>query len=515
MRSLIKPRDGIFLITAIALVALYVIVAGGGFALDDSWIHQTYARNLATYGEWAFIPGQPSAASTSPLYTVLLALGYVLHVNYALWTHGLGALTLALVGIISARMTDMLLPKSKYGPILIGLGVMFIWQLIWAAASGMETLLFGMLTLWIMYLAWREIAADQSHMRAIITRALIFGASVALTTLARPEGVLLGGIIGLAMLIVRPQKSWQSFVSYSLAAIFGFVIVISPYLLLNYQLTGGLLPNTASAKFAQHAVLLQIPLLDRFKDLFITLQTGGQALALPGIVVYVIVIAREPQRKWVFFLLPLIWAFSVILLYALRLPATYQHGRYVMSALPSLSFMGLVGLWYLLEWGQSPGSMLVLRRVLTRVMVVASYAAIFAFALMPGLQGYRRDVAIINEEMVATAHWIEENIPQSELMAIHDIGAVGYFAPREQMVDIAGLVTPEIVPIVSDGDALWEYMEGAGVSYLMAFPDQIPGDNPNDSRLCEVFASNGPTSASVDGPMMVVYQIAWNGDCQP
>jgi hypothetical protein len=27
-----------------------------GFPLDDSWIHQSYARNLALPGEWSFLP---------------------------------------------------------------------------------------------------------------------------------------------------------------------------------------------------------------------------------------------------------------------------------------------------------------------------------------------------------------------------------------------------------------------------------------------------------------------------
>ena len=52
---------------ALLLVTIYVLAAGGSFPLDDSWIHQTYGRNLALNGEWAFLPGKPSAASTSPL----------------------------------------------------------------------------------------------------------------------------------------------------------------------------------------------------------------------------------------------------------------------------------------------------------------------------------------------------------------------------------------------------------------------------------------------------------------
>ncbi|NJL95821.1 MAG: hypothetical protein HC915_19860 [Anaerolineae bacterium] len=77
-------RAGILAGLALLSVAVYGVLAqqgnplGWGFPLDDSWIHQTYARNLAQHGEWAYTPGTPSTASTAPLYTVLLALGHVL-----------------------------------------------------------------------------------------------------------------------------------------------------------------------------------------------------------------------------------------------------------------------------------------------------------------------------------------------------------------------------------------------------------------------------------------------------
>ena len=58
-----------------------------GFPLDDAWIHQTYARNLAAAGRWEYVPGATSAGSTAPLWTLLLAAGYLLHGPYLLWTY--------------------------------------------------------------------------------------------------------------------------------------------------------------------------------------------------------------------------------------------------------------------------------------------------------------------------------------------------------------------------------------------------------------------------------------------
>ena len=82
MTTRLTRTDFILLLVAAGMVALYVAVSGGGFPLDDSWIHQTYGRSLGTTGVWAFVPGEPSAASTAPLYTVLLAASYALGLPY-------------------------------------------------------------------------------------------------------------------------------------------------------------------------------------------------------------------------------------------------------------------------------------------------------------------------------------------------------------------------------------------------------------------------------------------------
>ena len=99
-----------------------------------------------------------------------------------------------------------------------------------------------------------------------------------------------------------------------------------------------------------------------------------------------------------------------------------------------------------------------------------------------------------------------------DLLAIHDIGAVGYFAGRP-LIDIAGLVSPEFILLVGDADAMWALMEQRGARYLMAMPDQVPGDDVHDPRLCAVYQSDGSSARVAGGEKMTIYGLAWDGDC--
>ena len=55
-------------------LAVSALAAGElGYPLDDGWIHQVFARNLAETGQMAFNRGEPAAGSTAPLWTVALA----------------------------------------------------------------------------------------------------------------------------------------------------------------------------------------------------------------------------------------------------------------------------------------------------------------------------------------------------------------------------------------------------------------------------------------------------------
>lgn len=464
-------RDAIFFALAIAVVGLMVGRASQqfaiGFPLDDSWIHQTYARNLALEGEWAFVPGEASTASTSPLYTVILAIGHRLGMHHFAWAFALGALALGLAGSLAARISEIMFPKVRYVGWLTGFITITAWHLAWAAASGMETMLFMALGLAVIYLSIAHFIDDTSPMTW--QRGLPLGIAGGLLTLTRPEGFGLLGIIGLVNLVYWRQSP-SRYLGWAVAVAVGWVIVVTPYAAWNYDLTGDLLPATASAKVAETAPFRAAPLWERYLDMLLPLSAGGQLALLPGIVAGIWLIVRQTrqQTQAVILLVPALWALAHLTLFVIRLPAPFQHGRYVIPIVPPLLLYGIAGMAYWVE--RYRGTML--GRVVTRTLAISSFIAFPAF-LPIGSAAYANDVRIINTEMVETAKWVADHVPPDELLAVHDIGAIGFFAPRP-ILDLAGLVSPELVPIINDYPAQMDLVCEREAQWLMVLPDQRP-----------------------------------------
>ena len=124
-----------------------------GFPLDDAWIHQTYARNLALRGEWAFTPGKSSGGSTSPLWSALLAVGFWLKLAPYAWTYLLGAAALWGISGLGEKTVRSLIPLYSPRFPWVGAAIALEWHLVWAAASGMETLLYALLVTAVLVLS--------------------------------------------------------------------------------------------------------------------------------------------------------------------------------------------------------------------------------------------------------------------------------------------------------------------------------------------------------------------------
>jgi hypothetical protein len=109
---------------------------------------------------------------------------------------------------------------------------------------------------------------------------------------------------------------------------------------------------------------------------------------------------------------------------------------------------------------------------------------------------------VINTEMVATARWIAAHTPPGALIAAHDIGAVGYFGER-RLIDLAGLVTPEVIPFLRDEARLAEYLDARQADFLMSFPGWYP---LLTAGRVPVYMSSAGISPGLGGENMVVYE---------
>jgi hypothetical protein len=332
-------------------------------------------------------------------------------------------------------------------------------------------------------------------------------------------------LTGLIVLVARPYGDWRLYAAWAGGVIAAWMIGIAPYLMWNYHVSGDLLPSTASAKQAEYAGFReQWTLPERYGRLLLPLLVSGLIMLLPGIVAggYAIGQRVRRERHAILLLLPMIWVALHLSAYAIQLPAAYQHGRYVMPILPHLILYGVGGTFVILKAGRRKP----LQRVLSRSLAASAALVTLGFWGI-GAQQYGRDVRIINTEMVETAKWIKGNLPPDELLAVHDIGAVGYFAPRP-IFDLAGLVSPEIVPVIRDDAARMQMMCERGAHYLMVFADQLPAE-PDDPHLGTdweydpdlgrdgvkpIFQTSTPYAVEAGGSQMRVYRLNWPASCE-
>jgi hypothetical protein len=143
------------------------------------------------------------------------------------------------------------------------------------------------------------------------------------------------------------------------------------------------------------------------------------------------------------------------------------------------------------------------RRILSRAWTLAIGLVLTAFWVM-GAQAYAVDVQIIQTEMVRTAKWIASNTELEAVIAAHDIGALGYYGERP-ILDLAGLVSPEVIPFMRDEAKLKEWLDAQGADYVMTFPGWY-ATLVLSPQAEQVYTSAGTASQQAGGENMAVYR---------
>lgn len=443
-----------------------------GFPLDDPWIHLTYARNLLAHHTLAYFPGDPSTTgTTSPLYTLLLTLGFSLFNDEKLLSYGLGLLIhLGFLLTLAAWVRSRL--GSAWAVAAVAL-VALDGRVAILAVSGMETGLFLLLVTGVFYA--RE-----------VRRPMLASAALGLCVWVRPDGLILLLALCLAQLLKqfwlrqRHGASWRKRLAVCLPA----ASLISGYFLFNLLLGGSILPNTFAGKTAYYQVNPRWIFIRG--DLWDFLSTNAGLVLLPlllltlGHVAWSLLRRRPVPGGTPDLMAMSAWAVGLLAAYVLFLPYAHRMHRYLIPALPAMTLLSLYGLrmthhllkeWKLLPSGRA--ALVFIAAALVLALALQVRAVSLATEIYPRLCAYHK---VRHED---TGRWLADNTPQDAVVATHDIGAMAFYS-RRKVVDIVGLVLPEVtVHLHSKGyfKYLRSLFKREGVTHLAVLRNWLEVDN--------------------------------------
>ena len=469
-----------------------------GFTLDDSWIHLQYARTIYEGVPWEYSPGYPSTGSTSPLWSVILSVLFLFStdaVNLA-W----GAYTVSLLFYIASsflvgKIVYTYTNSIQWGVIGIA-GFSIIPRNTWLMLSGMETPLFVfVLLLSIFVLDNTDIKYD-----------LILGVLVGVAYLSRPEGIIVAFAVPIRFLILAFKRKVDArrvatlFISAGLA-----VLVVLPWVMHCLSVTGLPLPDTFYAK-------VHIPLEYEIEawNFWWTLFVGEMPHLVVGVFVGIILIVRGK---------PFPWLFPVILTVLYRLTAPYasliNNVRYLLPVFDLFFLTGIIASAWILDFILT-GIFRLPEGNETKLIAIALTIIVLIVPLVPHYVGqatyYGRAVKTVNDLHVNIGLWLAENTPEDAVFATHDAGAVRFISNRS-MIDLAGLVSPDIIHGNMTPRETLSYLRHHGCNYFVYFNDLFAYWTRFLSYQAYemVYTVTIPPEVHVGGgrPTMSVYQIFW------
>ena len=468
-----------------------------GFPLDDSWIHLQFARNLAEGQGFAYNPGVPVSGSTAPLWTLLLGALFRLVDSEPLIAKVAGTAAALAAAWLAARLA-LEWTADRGAAAVAGMVTALAGPVLWGALSGMEVTLAAALVTGglLAHVTGRDLAA---------------ATLLALAVLARPESVLVFALVWAA-------GSW----SPRRAAIFALAlaVIVGPWVAFNLATVGSLLPATAAAKIegglvgvlSGHPESLASTFGTRpwrYLDEWVTWLSAVNGLFPLVIPPGLWLLWRRGGRR---LLLPgaalLLHPLAMALLAPYRGP-DFQEGRYSIHLLPLAAAVATLPLAALTAWSAGSSARGTTGRQLPRLLAAGLVVAALA-GLWPAATRYGWAVQNIEGMQGHLGRWVAANTPPDALLAVNDVGAIGYLSRRE-VVDVMGLVTPAILPYRHDGEAgVLRYLERACPDYLIVFPRWFPRLIAMAERFTPIYRVVLARNSAAGAEEMVVYETIWN-----
>lgn len=458
------------------------------FPLDDPWIHLQFAKNIIEYGAYSYFKDQViTSGSTSPLYTFLVALFFVLIKNEFILSYLIGILFFVLMVYFFFKLNKLEF-NSGYVGLIIGLLLATQPKLGLISVSGMET------TMFIFFL----IASIYFYRTGNF---LVTGLLAGLSLWVRPEGIILILIILVDLFLkkyyfkTKPNDNYfhQKKVILILVPI-GILTVC--YFLFNYLLSGDLFPNTYRAKLAYYFGSDRINFLKRdVLDYFTSKEfTPVWITFLLALIFIIRDIVKKQDNK---FLIYIFFVSSFLLVYFIQLPFTHRFGRYLMPIIPFYLMISIYGfkeiLIYLHNRSKKDQS-----KLLNAVYFIIP--GLILILSLTQIQKNADEIAFTGkyhvDRHIKIGKWIKENTKEDDIIATHDIGAIAFYSDRK-IIDMVGLVNPEVIEHLNDknfSNYLKSYFIKNNVSYFVTMRNWFEAVNQrsvfipiNEFEFMEVF----------------------------
>jgi len=454
------PLRPVTIAAVLCLAWFLVAFIGTGYAIDDTYIHLTYARNLADgYGLSFSSSDGPLYSCTSPAWAAILAVAYKLDAGglaaARLLSCMAGALTIFLLYMLSRSMLSR--GAAVFPPIMLALNP---WWIRWSC-SGMETALAALLVTACLLL----------HVRGREKTALILSG---LGIIIRPELAVLGPIL----LLTGKRKEWLRCLSYSPY----WLTPTLAWIILAWFHFGSPVPASALSKVSDLPLFSYlVSSLIRTGEVLITSDAVPTALLIllaAGAAVRKWSIPR-PGRQWLPCLLlpPAILAVIV----AGRGPVV---SRYLLPAWPLLLLVEVKGMQLIAarigKRTRNLWKILAVTSILVETLVLVTVFIPHMINMNHNLNVYRN-----------AALYMRDSLPDNAVVAVREVGVFGYLSEKE-LIDLEGLVTPEVTPSSFPGldvDLLQSLnlLRQLGVTHIM---------DPNDTvRLLEGLSQRSGVNA--------------------
>lgn len=452
------------------LIAVYtvafLVVSGfphplSGFPLDDSWIHQVVARNLAHNGKLGFVTGKESSGSSSLLWTFVLAanLKFFPAIGPVLYSAILNICFFVAIGwgLLGMARRDGLSPTACW---LWALTPALNGNFVWLGVIGMEHVLFVMLSVLGIYLWF------QTGWRSAAGASLCLGA----LCLTRPEGLCLAGLILLLSPWTRRSRREIATVAITVAASIAITLAA------NRITSHAWLPTTYEGRKWLYFGSNHVPLLARIEFPYVL----GRSLLQPWAVVQthplyvfntlIVVLmaagawklASERRLRTSFLVL---WDIALVLIYSLMLPTRSHGGRYQPLFLALIFPLMFLGMQFLLDRVAQRGE----RRRLQPAAQTTMIVAVCIFCGIFSLKGWRRitsdGIALINGTHGKMGDLLVRTLPPNSKVAAFDIGRIGYIYGGK-LVDMGGLTDSSFLPYMRE-HRIFSYLEDRHIDYLV------------------------------------------------